>query len=463
MARVASARRIGIRDFGTALFFNGSSTKIEIPQIIPSGIMAISFWLKTRTTKQSMTICDTVVGGISNNCFNIAFDAAGAIYWGWRYDDSGAEKRRVTSLSTHKVDNAEWNFYTFCLDNIGGTHSMYINGVLKDTYSSTYTIGPVINSFKLGEFRLGGVPLLGILDNFKVFNRALTASEVQNMYYYGQDITGNSTLKLLFNEGSGTTAIDSSGNNYNGTISNGAYVTETPMKARSASARRIGIRDFISSLNFDGTTNISANSILTNFSTNSYSMTGWVQAPLVTLSPGVGIMGNSTSASNPYVYIALRTRLYNARYSDGTSDIAIINQATIPQKNHQWVHIASVWDASDNKIKFYLNGILTGTSAASTQYLDLNTDIFKVGQISGMSNFSGRMCNITVHRKALSITEIKNMYFNDDYTTDHMVLWWKLDENTGSIATDSSGNNNNGTIVNGTWSTDVPMKARSIA
>jgi N-acetylneuraminic acid mutarotase len=42
----------------------------------------------------------------------------------------------------------------------------------------------------------------------------------------------------------------------------------------------------------------------------------------------------------------------------------------------------------------------------------------------------------------------------DDSLMQGLVGWWKFDENNGTVATDSSGNGNNGTLINGpTWAT----------
>ena len=43
---------------------------------------------------------------------------------------------------------------------------------------------------------------------------------------------------------------------------------------------------------------------------------------------------------------------------------------------------------------------------------------------------------------------------------EHLVAYYKLDEGSGTVAIDSSGNDNNGVLNNNTiYTTDVPLKA----
>ena len=80
-------------------------------------------------------------------------------------------------------------------------------------------IGRGANSYNLGK-----------IDDVSLFDYKLTAANVTSIYNGGtpNDISSLSPLAWWqFNEGSGTTAIDSAGSN-NGTISGATYSTDVP-------------------------------------------------------------------------------------------------------------------------------------------------------------------------------------------------------------------------------------------
>lgn len=72
----------------------------------------------------------------------------------------------------------------------------------------------------------------GIIDEPRIWNRALTATEVANMYYNNIVPRDGLVGEWLFNEGSGTTALDTAGNNP-GTITGATYTDDVPLKIRT--------------------------------------------------------------------------------------------------------------------------------------------------------------------------------------------------------------------------------------
>jgi hypothetical protein len=73
-----------------------------------------------------------------------------------------------------------WNHYSLIYDTVSNQKLVYLNGILS---SSNVTNGSMV----LGDFKLGvatnlGAYYRGNISNFKVYNRALTAAEVQQNY-----------------------------------------------------------------------------------------------------------------------------------------------------------------------------------------------------------------------------------------------------------------------------------------
>lgn len=126
----------------------------------------------------------------------------------------------VGSYVQEVVTSNEWVHIVGSID----ATSTYIwkNGVFKDSDVYTASITPANGT---SPFRIGAVDassssspnyFRGFLRDIRVWNRKLTNTEVTNLYG-GTDITSRLVAKLLLNEKSGSTAIDSV-NGYNGTI-----------------------------------------------------------------------------------------------------------------------------------------------------------------------------------------------------------------------------------------------------
>ena len=134
--------------------------------------------------------------------------------------------------ATSLVDSelAEINKWYFVV----GTHTatenkIYINGVLNGTATAaSLTIAPA--AIVVGAYPSDVLNFNGKISNVKVFNTALTAAQVADLYNNPEKVvpTGvdNTALKLWLpmQEGAGTTAYDGSGNGNHGTISGATYV-----------------------------------------------------------------------------------------------------------------------------------------------------------------------------------------------------------------------------------------------
>jgi hypothetical protein len=111
--------------------------------------------------------------------------------------------------------------------------TLYINGVFCSTVTNT-TVGSTDNTTNItfGN-RTGSTKWIdGIIDEPRIWSRALTAQEVSDLYF--NDIVPRDSLvaEYLFNEASGTTALDTSGNGNDGTITGATYTTDVPLKVR---------------------------------------------------------------------------------------------------------------------------------------------------------------------------------------------------------------------------------------
>jgi len=165
--------------------------------------------------------------------------------------------------------------------------------------------------------------------------------------------------------------------------------------------------------------------------------------------------------SNNYLWLFYHGGTNQTRFEikgDGTEETLISSAAV---ENNGWHHFAFTWDTGDDQSALYIDGssVDTGTAAA----LDGTQSGIDFGKRRGMAweQFEGNMNDIALFDDVLTSGEVSTIYNSgdpkDESSHDHLVGYWKMEENTGTSVADSSSNSNAITLVNGAaWSSDVP-------
>jgi hypothetical protein len=111
-----------------------------------------------------------------------------------------------------------------------GVRAVYVDGIDITNVSNGGIF--IVNNNTIGARSVGGQNrhFNGSIDEVSVYNKALTFEEITNISIAPTDLTNlNPIAWYRFEEGSGTTAIDSGTGGNNGTIENGAtYSTDIP-------------------------------------------------------------------------------------------------------------------------------------------------------------------------------------------------------------------------------------------
>ena len=114
-----------------------------------------------------------------------------------------------------------------------------------------------------------------------------------------------------------------------------------------------------------------------------------------------------------------------------------------------WQHIALTHDGTST-LRFYLNGseVYSTTSAIP---IGENGNPFYLGRTQRDIDedghfFKGFISDVRVYDSALSAADIDKIYKGDDELMSGLIGHWKFDEGDGTIAYDSSGNDNHGTL-----------------
>src|SRR3989344_5196869 len=312
------------------------------------------------------------------------------------------------------------------------------NGNVK---SKILSFSSVIFHFDISILHLKGLSFFILIFAFYILTLPKQASAaVSNLGLVGY---------WSFNEGTGSYAGDSSGNRNQGTLTNGpTWVDGKRGKA----------------LNFDGVNDyvIASSTSLNNLP----AMT--VSAWMFPRSSGEGTVGNIVTKSqgagvNGWRIYQDGTQIRMIVDYDGGSDLSRLG-GTGSETLNQWQHIVFTWDGSSisTNIKIYRDGKevsgTSGNNGTGNRISDSSNSLI-IGNDDGQTRtFNGLIDDVRVYNRALSAAEIQTLYksgaqkFTAPPTNLGLVGYWSMNENTGTIAGDASGNNNRGILTNGpTW------------
>ena len=359
----------------------------------------------------------------------------------------------------------EWTHIVVVFD--GGKQTIYQNGIsLGDSgdvpatttfYGTPVLIGDMLNVS--GQYSTGTV-----FDEIGYWDRELTADEISQLYFgsvgnqypfsTANPLTGGLQSYYKLDETSGTVATDALGN-YNGTLTSGSLVSGGKINYgwNNTSSTDSGI-----------VLGTGMNSLFDRLTPWTINM--WVKR--TTLGTTQLLFSNEELGATPKgMYIAIDTsnQMYMAYgfTGDVTKRIAI-NPISIPFATaNVWQMITVTYNGSGlgSGFKFYSNAtnysgtILNDTLGTNSP---VSTNTFMFGQYSRdpIYGFMGYQDEIGFWNRALTATEISELYFDGvgyQYPFEPITLetnlqhYYKFDETSGTVASDSVGTAN-GTLSN---------------
>jgi len=227
---LAKTRR-KVRDFGTALQFGATSAKMTTINDVMTNFDTVSYtfaaWVKASLNTSALAADQQAIFGSGTTApyWYVALRTGNYLL---RYQDSG-EDRLVSSPQKPNV----FTHIAVIADKTNMNIRLYVNGTLVGTQVVTSFETPLLSQKLSIGFLAGGVSLNGIVDEPRLWNRVLTSNEISDLCFKNSVPLTGLIGEWLFNEGSGTTAKDSSGSGNNGTISGAIYTSDVPTKPRT--------------------------------------------------------------------------------------------------------------------------------------------------------------------------------------------------------------------------------------
>jgi hypothetical protein len=199
--------------FGAARDFDGTDDYITVPNHsswASNTSITYAAWIKTDQIALSKSIINA--RDSSNQGFDLdLLGSAGGLRFQSRISGGG-------TVSTGNVATGSWYHIVGTYDNVSKELRIYMNGVLGSRTSCTTCGASSAMALLVGSYEATAGPPAnifdGAIDEVRVYKRALSEQDVRTLYNWAP----GPMAYYKFDEGSGTTAYDSSGNGANGTI-----------------------------------------------------------------------------------------------------------------------------------------------------------------------------------------------------------------------------------------------------
>jgi hypothetical protein len=185
-----STDRLG--NASSAYSFDGSSNYIDIPNTenlnFTSGGFTLATWVNFTATTNVMAIIGKHLNGY-NNGYYIGVQPSTKFHF---LLSSGP-----TMYTTESYNDGQWHFVTGVFN--GSIISLYVDGAFKKSEPRLY-INLNYTTIKIGCYTVGARYFNGMIDDIRIYNRALSNSEILSLYHEG-GYSGNGSIKgVVFND-----------------------------------------------------------------------------------------------------------------------------------------------------------------------------------------------------------------------------------------------------------------------
>jgi len=382
-----------------------------------NGASGASYWnVPHNNTTLDITDRITIAGWVKYDTFSNSAQHADIVTKSLGYYQLGAQinggntarfllfngaNQTVDSVTVLKVNT--WYHLAGTWDKTEGKMRIYVNGNLENTTSNVTTaITPQTSVVNLGGDVQNNTNTAGIIDDIRIYNRALSAKEILQLYQMGGGQV-NKTLAITNTLNNGlqgwytldapdvntTQVLDKTGNGNSG----------TRLLVRPAAGRIGQGMDFTQ--NFTSKITLSTISSLSN--PTGVTMSAWIFPNIKNtsdsriMSKGNGDMVFQMNGS---------TNFFNSVFGGIVSS----SSPAVAPVTGQWQLATMTWTAGSlNNVKFYLNGKLVGTTNNYGAMTDTGAIVIGNHNSNGYE-WMGRLDDARVWNRALSAKEVLQMY-----------------------------------------------------
>ena len=340
------------------------------------------------------------------------------------------------------------------------TVKFYVNGVEKSNVGSTptYSLRTTTANLYIGIRKSGWTnPFNGLIDEVRIYNRALSADEVKQHYdQTRRNVVINQPSGTppvgwwKMDEGTGQTVRDYSANANNGTVSNGGYgATSTDGKIGKA-------------LSFDGVDDYVSTPL--DVAPTAFTLEAWIKSPRTASADDArGILDKRSVTTEWTFWLAPSTGKLRFHGWDSTATLTKAITGNTVLSANRWYHAVITYDGTTAIL--YVNGNNDGSSSTgnaiqnTASLIRIGTDALDVdrywdGFIDEVRiyNYARTADQIAADYRAGAYRTIVNTSVPSSWWTTGLVGYWSFDGQytTSTDGTkDVSNNGNYGQFKNG--------------
>jgi len=377
--------------------FNGSGSYIDLPNSVTSAFntssngFAISFfWFNSTLSGQIIPFyfSNGVIIGIDkepNNNLRVLFTSG-----------SG----NITFNVTNNLTTNTWQHIVVTGDSTNGL-KMYIDEseVGSNSWDGTHSNGTGSN--RIGHSTVSGT---GRIDQFRIFNKALSSGEVTTLYGETHASTTIATTDI-FNDNSGVALYQLDGN-----------ANDTG----GASGK------FGSAAIFNGS---SSKIVLptSTFSPSTFTLSAWCNVVSDTDENTIlELFDNQTYPNHTTIVFSAGGSANSSRFllRNYTTNEYNYNPSGSVAKN-VWKHYAMTYDGST--VKSYIDGSLVDSGSLTLSNTVGTISSIQLGLSSGTRYLNGSIDQVRIYSSALSSSDVTNLYNESSVPTANLVAHYKLD------------------------------------
>lgn len=396
---------------GKGLSFGGSDDYVNMGNVLDferTDTRSFAFWINVAAAPSAHNIFASKIGDASAyRGFDIGVrgDVAGDPL---EFELRGsADSNWLTIRATPPAWDGNWHHVvmTYSGNSAPSGVKIYFDGTLLSNTTDADTLASSIGntgSFVLGAFdeTLLSADFTGSLDEFRIYNRVLTQAEVTALYNSGSvrvNAPNNNGLVGYWSmeDATGTQATDFSGQGNTGTLNGGAsWINGKRGKA----------------LTFDGST--SYIDVINNSSTrltSNWTYSIWARRNSSgVLDPLFSNFLNNTAGRQIFIYY---TTSPNNHLQIDVPWISAILTSSAAITNTDW-HLLT-FTKSGILWSIYIDGVLDNSIEDGTAQEASTATNMQIGSqisYSGYSHFAGSLDEVRVYNRALSATEVSDLY-----------------------------------------------------
>ncbi|MFC5469583.1 LamG-like jellyroll fold domain-containing protein [Cohnella suwonensis] len=371
---------------GNALSLNGTSAYASLPTGIVNTLndFSVSTWVKVNSSTDWSRIFDFGTGTTTHMFLTPKAGSSGGLRFAITTGGSGGEQQ----LNAPALTTGVWKHIAVTLS--GTTGKLYVDGVEVAT-NSGMTLKPSslgsTNQNYIGKSQYSDPYLNGSVDDFRIYNRTLTAAEVSAIA--GPPPSGF-VANYLFNETSGTTAADSSGNGKTATLNGTA----------AWAAGKSG-----NGLSLSGTSAYASLPTGIVGALNDFTVATWVKVNSSADWARIFDFGTGTTS---YMFLTPKAGGSGLRFAISTGGSGAeqqLNAAALT--TGVWKHVAITLSGTTGKL--YVDGVEAASNSSMTLKPSSlgNTNLNYIGKSQYADpNLNGVIDDFRIYNRALSASEI---------------------------------------------------------